>query len=173
MLGILNSPCTITVAKETGQTGKTVVWENIVNMWSRLSAPSKANAVWLINQDVEPQLFNLGIVIGTGGSPAFMPAGAWSGTPFNSIFGRPVIPVEYCETLGTKGDIILADFSQYLLCEKGGLKTDYSMHVQFLTDQGVFRFVMRNDGQPIWPSALTPYKGTATVSPFVTLDVRA
>lgn len=173
MLGILNAPALITVAKETGQEAKTLVFENIVKMYARLPAPSKQNAVWLINQDVEPQLFTMGIVVGVGGTPAFLPAGAWSGTPFNTIFGRPVLPVEYCETLGAKGDIILADFSQYLLAEKGVLRAASSIHVRFLYDETAFRFVMRNDGQPIWSGPRTPYKGSDTVSPFVTLAARA
>ncbi len=173
MLGILKGACKVTVAKEVGQTAATVVYENIIKMWARLYARGQRNAVWLINQDVLPQIFNMGITIGVGGAPVFMPAGGISGSPYSTIFGRPVIPVEYCETLGTEGDIILADFSQYLIAEKGGLRADSSMHVQFLTDQMVFRFVLRNDGLPIWPAPLTPYKGTATVSPFITLAVRA
>ena len=173
MIGILTAPCKVTVAKEVGQTAATVVYENLIKMWSRLYAKGQQTAVWLINQDVLPQIFNMGITIGVGGAPVYMPAGGISGSPYSTIFGRPVIPVEYCETLGTEGDVILADFSQYLLAEKGGLQTASSMHVQFLTDQQVFRFVLRNDGLPLWPTPLTPYKGTATVSPFVTLAVRA
>lgn len=173
LLGILNAPALVTVAKESGQTAKTLVFENIVNMWARLPSPSKASAVWFINGDVEPQLFTMGIVVGVGGTPAFLPAGAWSGQPFNTIFGRPVVPVEYCPTLGTKGDVILADLSQYLLAEKGGMVAASSIHVRFLYDELAFRFVMRNDGMPICKTARTPYKGTSTVSPFVTLATRA
>ena len=175
MLGILNAACKVTVAKETGQVGKTVVYENIVNMWSRMWARSRLNAVWLVNQDVEPQLFGMGLVIGTGGTPVYMPPGGLSASPYSTLFGRPVIAVEYCDTLGTEGDIILADFSQYETIDKGGLQTASSIHVKFVEDETVFRFVYRNDGQPSWQSALTPYKGgaTKTVSPFVTLAVRA
>jgi hypothetical protein len=45
--------------------------------------------------------------------------------------------------------------------------------VAFLTDEEVFRWILRFDGQPIRNSALTPYKGTNTTSPFVTLATRA
>ena len=45
---------------------------------------------------------------------------------------------------------------------------------QFLTDETVFRFVYRCDGQPAIASALTPYKGTGnTLSPFVALATRS
>jgi HK97 family phage major capsid protein len=175
MLGILNSPCKVSVSKETGQPAKTLVYENIVNMWARQWARSRQNAVWLINQDIEPQLFGMSVVVGTGGIPVFLPPGGLASSPYSSLFGRPVIPVEYCSTLGTEGDIILADFSQYLTIDKGGLQTASSVHVKFLEDETAFRFTYRNDGQPSWKSALTPYKGASgvTLSPFVTLAVRA
>lgn len=34
----------------------TIVFENIVNMWSRLDGQCQKNAVWLINPDTFPQL---------------------------------------------------------------------------------------------------------------------
>ena len=73
-------------------------------------------------------------------------------------------------------DIGLFDMSQYFWAEKGGVQEAQSMHVEFLTDQMVFRFIVRYDGQPSWSSALTPYQGTATtgtLSPFVVLASRA
>ena len=103
-----------------------------------------------------------------------MPAGGLSDLPYGKIYTRPVLPIEQCATLGTVGDIILADLSQYLLIEKGGIKTASSIHVQFLTDETAFRFVYRVNGQPVWNSALTPFKGTSnTLSPFVALATRA
>jgi HK97 family phage major capsid protein len=102
-----------------------------------------------------------------------MPAGGMSGLPYATLFGRPVIPVEYCATLGTVGDIILADFNEYLLARKGGLQTASSIHFRFDYDETVFRFVLRLDGQPAWNAPLTPFKGSNTLSPFVALATRA
>lgn len=172
-LGIMNCPAKISVAKETGQAAATVVYENINKMWSRLWARSRANAVWLINQDVEPALDVMSLAIGTGGVPVYMPPGGAADTPFGRLKGRPVIPVEYCQTLGTAGDIILADFSQVVGIEKGGMQADSSIHVRFTTNENTFRFIHRYDAQPVWNSALTPFKGSATKSPFVVLDTRA
>jgi HK97 family phage major capsid protein len=173
MLGILNANCLVTVAKETGQLANTIVNDNITKMWSRCWGRSRKNAVWLINQDVEPQLLGMGITVGTGGSPVYMPPGGLSQSPYSTLMGRPVIPVEYCETLGTVGDIILADFSQYLIYEKATLQSASSMHVRFLNDEMTFRFTLRNDGQPKWKAALIPFKGSNTLSPFVVLATRA
>ncbi|NIO06966.1 MAG: phage major capsid protein, partial [Deltaproteobacteria bacterium] len=110
-LGILNSPCLVTVNKETGQAAATIQVENLLKMWARCTNPEKAH--WLVNRDIIPQLYTMGITVGTGGSPIFMPAGGISGQPFNTILGRPVIAIEQAATLGTVGDIILADLSAY------------------------------------------------------------
>jgi HK97 family phage major capsid protein len=175
-LGILNSGCLVSVGKQTGQKAATIVAENVIGMYSRLFAQSRPNAVWLINQNIEPQLFTMSLAVGTGGIPIYMPAGGLSGAPYATLFGRPVIAIEQAATLGTQGDIILADLANgYILAEKGGIKSDMSIHVRFVYDESVFRFVMRVDGQPVRASALTPYKGGAsyTQSHFVTLDTRA
>jgi len=172
-LGIMNSPCLVTVAKEAGQAAATILAENIIKMHSRLWGGSRNNAVWLINQDIEPQLHTMSLAVGTGGVPVYMPAGGLSQSPYGTLYGKPVLPIWQCQTLGTTGDIILADLSQYLLAEKGGIDAASSIHVKFQYDETAFRFVMRVDGQPWWNSALTPYKGTNTQSPFVVLATRA
>ena len=175
-LGILNSGCVVSVEKATGQAKETVIFENIIAMYSRLFAASRPNAVWLINQNVEPQLFSMTLSAGTSGVPVYMPAGGISGQPYGTLFGLPVLPIEQAATLGTQGDVILADLTNgYILAEKGGIKSDMSIHVQFIYDESVFRFVLRIDGQPVRATALTPYKGGSgsTQSHFITLDTRA
>jgi HK97 family phage major capsid protein len=173
-LGVLNGGSCVQVDKESGQAAATVVTENIVKMWSRLLPKSQRTAVWLVNQDVMPQLFQLSMAVGTGGSAVFLPAGGLSSEPFATLFNRPIIPVEQCQTLGTAGDILLCDFAHgYVLCTKGGIEADVSMHVRFVYDESVFRFVMRVDGSPTLASAVTPYKGSATQSHFVKLQTRS
>jgi HK97 family phage major capsid protein len=86
--------------------------------------------------------------------------------------GRPVIPVEYCSTLGTVGDIVLADLSQYIVIDKGGVQTAESIHVRFAYDERTFRATYRIDGQPWHRSAITPANGSNTQSPFVALATR-
>lgn len=173
-LGILGHAGTVSVTKETGQAVSSVVVENIEKMYSRLWARSMGSAIWLINQDVWPQLFALEKAVGTGGVPVFLPAGGLSASPFGTLLGRPILPIEQCESIGTKGDIILASFeSGYVMIDKGGIDAAVSIHVEFLTDQSVFRFILRTDGQPIANKPLTPYKGTATQSSFITLNTRS
>ena len=174
-LGILNSGALVSVTKETGQKAATILAENVIEMDRRLFAASSASAVWLINQNVKRQLYTMSLAVGTGGIPVYMPAGGLSGRPYGDLLGRPVIPIEQCASLGTVGDIILADLGGYILAEKGGISSDMSIHVRFIYDESVFRFVLRIDGQPVRASALTPYKGTAsdTQSHFVALSTRS
>ncbi len=172
-LGVMNSGALITVSKEAGQFAASIITENIVKMFSRMPARNRRNSVWYINQGIEPQLFTMSLAVGTGGIPVYMPAGGLSGAPFGSLFGRPVIPIEQTSALGITGDIIFMDPSAYVLIDKGSVKTDISIHVEFLQDQSVFRFVYRVDGQPSWAAPLTPHSGGATLSPFIALETRS
>lgn len=172
--GILNSACTVAVAKETGQVADTVVFENIVKMWSRMYGPCRSNAVWLINQDIEPQLFTMLFEGASSSVPAYMPAGGLSGSPFGTLMGKPVIPTQACPTLGDKGDIILADMSEYLTATRvGGIRADVSIHLYFDYDMVAFRFIVRIAGQPWWSSAISPKNGNNEVSSFVAMEERA
>lgn len=171
--GILNSGCLVTVAKEAGQGAATIVKENIDKMWARLMPRSKASAFWFVNTDITPQLETLQYTVGVAGVPAYMPPGGVSDSPYGRLKGRPVIETEFNATLGSVGDIVLADMGWYMAWEKGGVDVASSIHVQFLTDETAYRFIYRVDGQTALASALTPYKGTATTSPFVTLAIRA
>jgi HK97 family phage major capsid protein len=172
-LGILNAGCLVTVAKETGQKAKTILAENVIKMSARIFAASYQSANWYINQNTLPQLYTMSIAVGTGGQLVFMPPGGLAAAPYGMLLGRPVIPIEQCASLGTIGDIILANMDGYILAQKGGIKADVSIHVRFEYDESVFRFVMRIDGQPVRATALTPARGDETLSDFVALATRA
>jgi HK97 family phage major capsid protein len=172
-LGFINGGGKVAIAKETGQAAATILFENITKMWARCPARSIKTAEWWVNQDTMPQLMALHQVIGTGGVPVYLPPGGLSQSPYGVLLGRPVIPMEYCETLGTEGDIVLADPSQYVLIDKGDIQYATSIHVAFLTDEQAFRFIYRVDGQPVDNKPITPFKGTANQSTFVSLATRA
>jgi HK97 family phage major capsid protein len=172
-LGVLNSPALISVTKEVGQAADTIVAENVIKMWARRFGAAGRNYVWLHNQDTEPQLDMMSLGVGTGGQLVYMPPGGLSGSGYGSIKGRPVVPTEYNPTLGDVGDLLLFDPSEYLMIEKGGVQSASSIHVHFVYDESVFRFVWRVDGQPLWHDDLTPFKGTDTQSPYVAIAERA
>jgi HK97 family phage major capsid protein len=160
-LGILTSPCLVTVTRDTG--GK-VLLADILAMWARRWA-GVSDYVWLCGQDTWSQLPQLYLA----NQPLFMPPGGITGQPYGSIFGRPVIENEYSPALNAKGDIMLASLSQYQTITKGGVNAASSIHVLFTTDETAFRFIARIDGAPMWASTLTPKNAGNTLSPFVVL----
>jgi len=176
--GILNADCLVSVAKDSStspiQAADTVRFKNITDMWSRMYAPCRSNAVWLINQDIEPQLYQMAFdPVATSKVPVYLPPNGAAGSPYGTLMGRPVIVTEACNTLGDQGDIILADLSQYLSVVKtGGGRSDVSIHLWFDYDVAAFRFIFRVGGQPWWSSAIDKRDGSNTLSCFVTLDER-
>ena len=169
-LGIMNSGALVTASEDSSQTTTTFTAGNAANMFTRMWARSRPQAAWFINQDVEPQLWQM--EMGTGNNAVFLPPGGYSQAPYGTIFGRPIVPIEHCQTLGTAGDVILADLSQYVLATKGGVNGAWSMHVRFLYGEMTFRITLRADGQSVWNSALTPFKGSNTISPFIVVETR-
>ena len=175
--GAINAACLVTIARTTADKVKA---DDVLNMWQRLPAKLRASAEWYINQEVEEQLDRMflpaTISDGTpvGGWPVYLPAGqGFREDPRGSLKGRPVNVTEYNEALGTKGDMTLYDWSQYVGITKGGalggVRTAMSMHLRFDYDEQVFRFTYRIDGQPWWGSAVTPNKGSNTLSPLIAL----
>lgn len=168
-LGILNSNCLVTVAKETGQAADTITYMNLCDMMSSMYAGSFGNSVWIAHQTTIPQLLTLTLDVGTAGT--HIPVMKESDGKF-SILTRPVIFTEKTEVLGDKGDIILADFSQYLIGLKEEMRIDLSGHFYFTTDETLARLIERHDGLPLWDTTLTLEDGSTEVSPFVTLAER-
>jgi len=164
-LGILNAGCLVSQAKVTGQTADTITTANIVAMKARATGMAQFYA----NMDTMPQLDLLFKTAGDMDAKIFKSTGINTGI----LDGVPITFIEQCNTLGDAGDIILADFGSYVTVRKGGIKKAESMHLKFDYDQKAIKWTLRFDGQPRWRTALTPYKGTNTISPFVTLAARA
>jgi len=181
-LGLIAANCGVSAAKITNQTAATVWGDNLTAMWALMWAPCRKTAVWLVNQSVEPFLFSATLAGRFGsestsvdGIPLYYPAGSLLNQgQYGILCGRPVIPVEYCQAVGTVGDIILWDPASYVLVDKaGGPNMASSIHVRFTTDEETFRVTYRVDGQPTWDSALTPYDGGDDLSCIVKLAVRS
>ena len=170
-IGIKNSDALISVAKETGQAATTIVYENLVNMYSRMLPSSHKNAVWIAHPDIMPQLMTMALTVGTGGSAIFV-NNASAEVPM-SIFGRPVFFTEHAQTLGTVGDIYYADLSYYVIGDRQGVTIASSDHYRFANGETVWRFTERLDGAPWLDSAITPQNGSNTLSPFVALATRS
>lgn len=168
-LGILNSPATISVAKENSQTADTITAANVIKMRKR--AWRYNTAIWMANIDTYDQLATLNIA-GTNSDVFLFNPARGIDVP-DTLLGRPIVFTEYASTLGDHGDLILATWSEYLEGTYQPLQGAESIHVRFLENERAFRFTMRNAGAPWWRSPLTPKNGANTLSPFVTLAERA
>jgi HK97 family phage major capsid protein len=179
-LGILNSASKVSVANATSQPADTVWFHNIQSMWGRMYAPWRRNAVWLINQDVEPHLeamafqpFGAASHVPTAAStPVYLPPGGLADAPYGRLKGRPVLPLQACATVGDQGDIILVDLKQYWVLRKAGVRSDTSIHLFFDQNVTAFRFIFRLNGQPAWSAAISPQNGSNTLSWAVVADAR-
>jgi HK97 family phage major capsid protein len=173
-LGFMQSGALLKVAKASTDSGAVISAKDIFAMWKRRFVGSSADLVWLINQDIEDQLWDLTRGSGTAVELLYTGPGSRGNTSnYGVMMGKPVIPVEYAATLGTPGDIALVSLSQYYLARRSGVQMDTSIHVQFLTDQQAFRWKLRLDGQPAWKKPLTPKNGSNTQSPFIVVDTRS
>jgi HK97 family phage major capsid protein len=180
-LGFLNHPSTVVVpyASGEGTSGTGPSTTDILNMWSRMWAPLRKNAVWFINQSIEPSLYPL-----TLGAPSlaqiliYTPPGVnGNNSAYGMMFGRPVIPIEHAAAVGVQGDISLWSPDGYLLADRQEVRADSSIHVAFLTGEKAFRWMLRCDGQPWWKQPLQPYYSTGatappTLAPAVVLETR-
>lgn len=175
-LGILQSAALVAPNRELANKISGV---DVITMWARMHGPLRSAAIWLINQEVEPQLDQMFLAVknvaGTenvGGWPVYLPPGAGLRPDAPGMLkGRPVKVIESCKALGTKGDIILWHPASYRTITKGGVKAAMSIHLRFDYDESVFRFTFRVDGQSMYASAITPFNGTNTVTNMVALDV--
>jgi HK97 family phage major capsid protein len=170
-LGFLNADAAVSVSKESGQAAATIVWENVVKMYARMLPSSLGRAVWIVNNDAFPELATMALSVGTGGSAIWLNNGA-QGPPM-TILGRPVIFTEKAQTVGTVGDINFVDLGYYLIGDRQTMAAETSPHYKFANDQTAFRIIERVDGRPWIQSAITPQKGSNTLSPFVKLATRS
>jgi HK97 family phage major capsid protein len=167
-LGILNAPALISV---TRQDTDDILFADINGIWSRVTPASRGRGVWLANHECQPKLLFLNaantVTNAYGAQTLFI--NGLNDSPNKPIYGRPLIYSEKMSALGDAGDLAFFDFGQYLIGDRQSLTIDMSGHVYWTTGYVAYKFTERVDGQPIPGSAMTPYKGTATLSPFVSL----
>lgn len=171
-LGCLNTGgSVVSVAKEASQAAATFKIENAAKMVARLLPGAYGSAVWLLNNDVLPQLFTMTL----GNQPVYIAANQGAReNPYGFLLGRPVIVTQHAKSVGTQGDVSLVDLRGYQAIESaGGIQTATSMHLYFDADAVAFRSTFRVDGQPKAAAAVSPANGSSTLSHFVQLDTRA
>ena len=160
-LGVLNSPSTLEVARETAGT---VSYVDVINMLENF-LPS-ASGTWVIHQSLMSNIIQLS---GPTGNPAYVwHPDARQGIA-GSLFGYPVRWTEKLPRVGTRGDILLMDARYYLIGDRQQTLIDTSNAPRWEFDESSWRVVHRIDGQPWLSSPITYIDGETQVSPFVVL----
>lgn len=157
-LGILNAPCLKTVTRNTGSTIK---YEDLAGMFAAFFGQT---GVWLVSRSAVSKLLQM---VDAEGHLVWQPNAA-SPMP-GTILGMPVLVTEKLPALGSEGDLLLADFSKYLIYDMGEFTVDFSEHYAFINNKGTWRCSERLDGRPWLSDKLTLTDGSTTVSPFVAL----
>jgi HK97 family phage major capsid protein len=88
------------------------------------------------------------------------------------LLGYPVRWNNRSPALGSKGDVLLADWSHYLIKDGSGPFVAASEHVKFTSNKTVIKIFWNVDGAP-WMHAPIKEENGYEVSPFVGLDVPA
>lgn len=175
-LGITASGALVSQAIEGSQTIANTagnIWVNAAKMYARMPARLVSGSAWFINQELWSKILTATAGTTQPAAPMFTPPGQLESAPNGAIYGRPIVPIEYASAEGTVGDFVLANFSDYLFVSKGGIKQATSMHVEFLRDRQVLKFTWRVNGAPRTRVPLTPFKGSATLSPYIALAARS
>ncbi len=146
-LGIINT-AGISIVSRT--TSSKIVFEDILSMEENLPAWADRNAVWLTTKAGLSQLRLIGNTTTT--TKIQLQESLREGMP-PTLQGKPVLLTDKLPAVGTKGDIILGDFSRYYIGDRGPIQVASSIHDRFRYDETVIRLVKRHDGQPALPQA--------------------
>lgn len=179
--GIMNENALIEVPLESGQvsTNQNIRHHNLSKMNSRMHSSLRSKAVWLAHPDlIQAMEFIYFDDDTTTKRPVYLPPanGMSIAQPgYGTLYGRPVVPTEFCMDFGQRGDIIFVNWSQYLTLQKQAqkIRAATSIHVRFLYEETAFRFSFRIDGKSMWPSPIEDLHGSTTRSHIVTLASRS
>jgi Phage capsid family len=201
--GIINSPCTVTAPK--GSTGPSSISSaNIDDVWSAMYAGSRENCVWMASDDTIQKIDQLGAV--ASGSQwaetpyiGYVPAGRY-GQPFPTLKGRPLIACEACPIIGSPGDLICWDPTDYIFTylkapsnignisisvdvppskhatgmiglPENALERRMSDQFLYAADELAITWKFRGDGRFLWSSQITNLNG-ALVGPAAIIQQR-
>ncbi|WP_065091631.1 phage major capsid protein [Rhizobium leucaenae] len=162
-LGVLNSPALKVVHRAAANQ---ISYEDLVAMVAVLLMRG-GSPVWSAPQAALPQFATLKDPQGRY---------IWQANAVNgfagTLLGYPLRWNNRAPGLGSKGDVLLADWSQYLIKDGSGPFVATSEHVKFLQNKTVIKIFWNVDGAPWLKQPFTEENGYE-VSPFVALDVPA
>ena len=164
-LGIVGAPGTYTQVRVVAGAFE---YLDAVNMLSHFKPVN--GGCWILHQTVMPDVFAMQ---DPGNNYIWHPGsglGGVAGPAPGTLLGYPVHFTENLPPLGTTGDVLLCDLSQYYIARNKGIVVDVSREHLFRTDKTCFRVVSRVDGQPAVQATILLADGATQMSPFVELS---
>lgn len=162
-LGITDPGCGVTL-RQTRVAANAI---SIVDVFNMLSIFMGTSPIWIAHQSTMPQILQLN---GPAGNASYVWIGNGRDAMPTTLMGYPIYFIENCQTLGSEGDLILSDWSKYVVGDRKITTIDSSKHFKFRNDLTAWRGVHRVGGRPWLSAPLTLRDGTTQVSPFVILD---
>lgn len=160
-LSVLNSPSKVQVNRAAANA---IAWADVVSMFTRMYPGFIGNARWYVSPSAMQQLITM---VDAGNNSVWIAGNSAPAAPA-TLLGRPVHVSEKCAALGTEGDIIFADMSQYAF----GLREDFILErtnaAYWTQDLVSLRALCRCDGHSLLDTVITPASGS-TLSWAVTL----
>lgn len=158
--GVLNTGAMLT---QNRATANDITYEDIAGMLGQMIPGGRP--VWVAHQSTMAELLTMN---GPSGNPSYLWGNAESGIP-NVLLGFPIIFTDKNPVLGTAGDLMLLDWSYYLIGDRQQTTIDMSKEVRFRFNEVGWKATTRVDGQPWLSAAITYEDGSTQVSPFVKL----
>ena len=140
-----------------------VAYDDLVNMEAEFHEDGEP--VWVVNPRVIPKLRKMEDSAGH----LIWQENARSGAPA-TLLGRPVLKNYRSPAVGSLGDVLLANFSYYLIKDGVDVTVAASEHVLFKQNKTVVKAFKTVDGGP-WLDGPIAQEDGNTYSPFVALDV--
>ena len=161
--GVLQSPCILT---QNRATANTIAYADVVNMLAKFY-DGMASPVWVASPTIKPSLMQM---VDASSRIIWQPD-ARVGNP-GTLLGVPIVYKYRQPGLGVTGDLMLADFSAYVIKDGSGPFVAMSDQVHFLKNKTVIKAFWNVDGSPWLTEPIVPStsNSTALASPFVVLS---
>lgn len=172
-LGILNSGATI---QQTRTVPGHFTMRDAAAMLSHLQIRSWDTCCWVFHQSVIPDLIqmvdntthNALVWLSPYGDAAKNMGPISMKLPQAFLNGRPLYITEKLPSIGNTGDVLLADFSRYVVGNRMDTQIDVSPHYKFQNNQLTWRVIARKDAKPWLNQPIVDAQGWS-LSPFICL----
>jgi HK97 family phage major capsid protein len=161
--GIVDAPATKLVSRAISSQ---INYADLVNMMVGFYGQ---RPVWVATHLAKANLMLMAGPTATNYAGSYLWGDASAGVP-DRLLGVPIFFTDKLPAVGSKGDIMLCDFSYYVIGDRQTITLDSDTSHKFRTHETALKMITRFDGQPWLTQPIKLNDGTTTVSPFVALN---